>query len=190
MTGLHPWRHGVDRDARPLAEAQTTLAERASEAGLDTAAFVSTALLHPQLGFAQGFETYRFAPTDFMIWRGKRRENFWSRGAATTDAALDWLTRHTEASFFVWVHLFDAHAPYLPPPEFAESPETPVDLAGKLVPQPLRGPDALAQEIRRYRGEVRAVDHQVGRLLDHLEELGIAATTHVVVTAAHGEGLR
>jgi arylsulfatase A-like enzyme len=189
LTGLHPWRHGVLRDAQVLAPEHTTFVEHAADAGIATAAFVSTALLHPQFGFAQGFDRFRFAPTEFMIWRGKRRENFWSRGEATTSAAIDWITEHQAESFVAWVHLFDVHAPYLPPPEFVAAPDAPVDLAGKLVPAPLRGPDALALAIRRYRGEVRYADHQVGRLLTRLDELGILDDTYVVLTADHGEGL-
>jgi arylsulfatase A-like enzyme len=189
LTGLYPWRHGVRRDAQVLAPEHASFAARASDAGIPTAAFVSAALLHPQFGFARGFESFHLAPTEFLIWRGKRRENFWSRGEATATAAMEWITEHQGESFVAWVHLFDAHAPYSPPPELVSAPDAPVDLAGKLVPLPLRGPEALALAIRRYRGEVRYVDQQVGRLLDRLDALGILNDTLVVLTADHGEGL-
>ncbi|HXG55596.1 MAG TPA: sulfatase-like hydrolase/transferase, partial [Vicinamibacterales bacterium] len=67
--------------------------------------------------------------------------------------------------FFMWVHLYDAHAPYAPPQEFLEK-------AGNA-----------------YDGEIAYVDAQVGRLLDALEAHGLTSSTVVAVTGDHGESL-
>ena len=39
------------------------------------------------------------------------------RGSDVIDAALAWLDQG-RAPFFLWVHLYDPHAPYAAPPEF------------------------------------------------------------------------
>src|SRR5262249_21672994 len=87
-------------------------------------------------------------------------------GSEVVDAALKWLARPPGAPFFVWVHLYDPHAPYEPPAPFkARFPRSPYD------------------------GEVAFADAQVGRLLDWLDHAGHRKDTLVVVTSDHGEGL-
>jgi len=67
---------------------------------------------------------------------------------------------------FVWVHLFDPHLPYEPPPPF--------DVAHAGDP---------------YRGEIAFTDEQTGRLLDGWQAAGRLDSSIVVLTADHGEGL-
>ena len=81
------------------------------------------------------------------------------------DDAIAWLRRHAHKRFFAWVHLFDPHYPYVPPPQH-------------------RSPD-----VHPYDGEITFVDEQIGRLTEALHELDLAADTLVVLTADHGEGL-
>jgi tetratricopeptide (TPR) repeat protein len=88
------------------------------------------------------------------------------RASEVVDAALGWLDRPRTAPFFLWVHLFDPHAPYDPPAPYRE----------RFAKQP-------------YDGEVAYTDAQIGRLLGRLRERGALDTTLVVVTADHGEGL-
>ena len=47
----------------------------------------------------------------------------------------------------------------------------------------------LAQARSLYEGEVRYVDREIGRLLDHVEKSGRAGSTIVVVASDHGESL-
>ena len=68
--------------------------------------------------------------------------------------------------FFLWVHLYDAHAPYTPPSPWRE-----------------RHPG------KPYDGEIAAVDAQVDRLMADLERRGLAQSTVVAVVADHGESL-
>jgi len=189
FTGLHPWRHGALRNAVSMDPRIPTLADRLRARGLATAGFVSSYILHRRFGFHQGFDTYVFEPTEPYSWRGQRRETFWTRGEHTTDAAMEWLTKHGDRPFFVWVHYFDPHTPYLPPPGFAPPPDDPVSLEGKRVPAEVEGPGELAALIRAYRGEVAYADAQVGMLVERLELLGLLDRTAVVVTSDHGEAL-
>ncbi len=165
LTGLYPPRHGVrDNGSARLPTEAETLAERLRAAGLSTAAFVAAAVLDASVGLDQGFETYdgveRFAEQEGVHFA--RRD-----AAQVVDAALAWLAAQPpERPFFLWVHLFDAHAPYEPPPEFLQR-------AGGHA----------------YLGEVAYVDHHVGRLRAALRSTGREDETLVVVVADHGEGL-
>jgi arylsulfatase A-like enzyme len=192
MTGLHPWRHGTLSNAVPVDPRIPTLAEVAAQRGMATAGFVSSFILSRRFGFHQGFETFVFEPGQEYEWRLKRRERFWTRGEATTRAAMQWITGHADGPFFVWVHYFDPHMPYQPPPGYARPADEPVDLTGKRMPvdQPIvKTERELRSWIRAYRGEVAYSDAQVGTLVDRLRLLGILDRTAVILTSDHGEGL-
>lgn len=163
MTGLVPPRHGVrDNGATRLTEAARTLAERAREAGWQTAAYVSALVLAPEFGLDQGFEVYD-APTGDPLAGAEGVEQ---TGAVTVSRAIDWLARRDpERPFFLWVHLFDPHAPYQPPPELLAR----------------AGGDA-------YLGEVAAADVAFGRLVAALRKEALADTTAWIVCGDHGEG--
>jgi arylsulfatase A-like enzyme/Flp pilus assembly protein TadD len=162
LTGRYPFDHGVrDNAGFRLAPAAITLAEAARERGFATGAFVGAFPLDRQFGLAQGFDVYddlggrEIAPADFA---------FAERPAAEVVAAARAWIEPQQKPWFAWVHVFDPHAPYAPPPPFDR------DYAGNP-----------------YAGEVAYVDHALGPLLD-LAGRSSRPTT-VVVTADHGEGL-
>lgn len=106
LTGLHPWRHRVLENAVPLAPGFTTLAEILRGEGFDTAAFVSSYVLHARFGLDRGFDHYEFEPTESYAWRGEMTPGFWARGGATTERALRWLNRRDAPGagrFFKWI---------------------------------------------------------------------------------------
>jgi choline-sulfatase len=163
MTGLEPPRHGVRHNGVfRLPSDLPTIAERMSEAGYATAAFVGAFVLDSQFGLARGFDVY----DDDMSDRRSAMVGFSERRAGdVVDAALAWL-RRAPPRFFVWIHLYDAHANYDPPPGFA-----------------------LAFPGRPYDGEIAYVDSQIGRFLEELAGRFDPAGTLVVVTSDHGEAL-
>jgi arylsulfatase A-like enzyme len=165
LTGATPPHHGLrDNGIRALDPGVVTLAEVARAAGLRTGAFVSGFPLDSLFGLEQGFETYS---DDFGAAPdgGTRMQE--RRGGETVAAARAWLaTLAADESFFLWVHLFDAHEPYQAPSEFAQRfPSDP------------------------YQAEIAYQDSVLGELLGALEAGGRSADTLVVVTADHGEGL-
>ena len=188
-TGLHPWRHGVLDNAVPLGADVPTVGEVAQRAGIATAAFVSSYMLAPRFGFARGFETYHFEASESYFWRGRDQKAFWTRADATTDAALGWLRDHRRGPFLLWVHYFDPHAPYTPPPGFERPPGERVSLDGKSLPPGVPSFAHLADSIRGYRGDVAYTDAQLSRLLEGLRALELFDSTTIVVTSDHGEGL-
>ncbi len=191
FTGLHPWRHRVLDNGVPLGPGASTLAEHLRAAGFTTQAFVSSYVLHPRFGMDRGFDAYSLVSTHDAQWRGRTVRGFYARGEATTERALQALGEHRDAGegrLFLWVHYFDPHAPYEPPPGFAVDDTHPLDLRGKWLPAEA-GPVDLEPLLRSYAGEVRYVDDQLGRLVAGLEELGLLERTALVVTSDHGEGL-
>ena len=184
LTGLFPNAHGNHYNSTPLDPGFETLTTILAKAGYRTGAFVSGyTMVASQSGFNRGFEIYDDQVT------GQER-----KGAETVDRALTWLrSLPPEKPYFLFVHLFDPHGRYDPPPGFAEKFRT-----GKYDPIPESGeiPDYQRLEvggvlsrdpldyISRYDGEIHYGDAQIGRLLKAVGEKPV-----VVFAADHGETL-
>lgn len=163
MTALDPPAHGVRHNSiYRLNEKIPTLAERMREAGFATAAFVGAVVLDPRFGLARGFDHY----DDRMESRVSGLVGYAERRAdRVVDAALAWI-RQAPPRFFLWVHLYDPHASYDPPPGFAS---------------------AFAS--RPYDGEIAFADAELGRLLAGIRGRWGESGLVVVVTSDHGESL-
>ncbi len=160
LTGLYPPRHTVRDNAYwPLPASADTLAERARAAGLATAAFVAAVVLDRPFGLDQGFDVYD-PPTPAP---GGDRLHGERRADEVVDRAIAWLDgRDRGRRFFLWVHLFDPHTPYAPPP-------------------------GARADLPPYAAELAFADRELGRLLDRMDQEGLLATTLVVVAGDHGE---
>ena len=166
FTGLDPPNHGVWNNSEyRLDPSLTTLAEVLKKEGYQTAAFISAFVLDARYGLDQGFGRY-----DDMVDTqvGSAYGSLSERSAdKTTDAAIRWLDNRDSANpFFLWVHYFDAHFPYEPPPPYATA------FSGAL-----------------YDGEIAFVDVQFGRFLDRLKADPAWERTVLIVVADHGESL-
>ncbi|MDE2976056.1 MAG: sulfatase-like hydrolase/transferase [Acidobacteriota bacterium] len=164
LTGRLPYEHGVrDNAGFVLPDSVPTAAEAFAAAGFRAAAFVAAFPLDARYGLDRGFEVY-----DDSYPEGS------SRGMAVAErsgdevvaAAVSWWRRHEGERRFLWVHLYEPHVPYEPPPPFAA-----------------RFPD------RPYLGEVAAADAHVGRLHEVVAQSDGGAEVLFVVTSDHGEGL-
>ena len=167
LTGKVPLAHGVfDNSRYRLSAEHQTLAEVLRGHGFNTAAFVSALVLDSRFGLDRGFELYddEIAAKALM---GERR------GDLTTARAIDWLERHAGERNFLFLHLFDPHAPYEAPEPFASRIR---GLYGKYP--------AFIQD---YVGEVAFADHCIGQLVATLKQLGVYDRTLICVTADHGE---
>ena len=166
MTGEYPYQHGVrENSGYRLAAGTPTIATLLKKAGYATGAFVGAFPLHSRFGLNAGFDVYddRFGetrePTEFVMPERP--------ASAVVPLARAWLAareRDRGTPFFEWVHVFDPHAPYQPPPPFDR------EYAG-----------------RPYYGEVAAVDAALAPLFDDLR--AAPDPTIVVVTGDHGEAL-
>ncbi len=165
MTGLYPFHHGARANGVfRLPEDQRTLAEILSEKGYVTGAVVSAFVLDSRFGLKQGFDYYEDGGQEHALESGLGDPE--RSGDKSTDLALSWLDKNSDKPFFLWMHYFDPHQPYLPPGDLAKE-----------------------YEYLPYDGEIAFVDSQIGRLLTRIEEKGLTDKTLVVVVGDHGQGL-
>jgi arylsulfatase A-like enzyme/Tfp pilus assembly protein PilF len=169
LTGLYPFEHGVRNNGNfYLPDRFETLATVLRKRGYRTAAFVSSFILDRRYGLARGFESYDDRMDEAAVlgssWEAERR------GDRTALACIRWLEGYAgqgaAAPFFVWLHLYDPHEPYRPPP-------------------PLR--DLFVD--RPYDGEIAFTDLAVASVLEKLAQLGLLDRSLVAVVADHGESL-
>ena len=163
MTGVDPPAHGVhDNGVAALPPDVPTLASALAGRGYRTAAFVASRILDRRFGLSAGFSTY----DDAITAEGVGGQGYPERRAPeVTTAALAWASSLPPGvPYFVWVHYYDAHAPYRPPGRPASDPAS-----------------------SRYAAEVALVDAEVGRLLSGLP--GAAGNRIVAAVGDHGEML-
>lgn len=157
LTGLYPPGHGARHNGIAIKDTVPTLATMFQSAGFATGAFVSAFPLDRRFGLARGFDRY-----DDELQRDANGQSADERsGDETVTRALAWLDAHGRGKWFLWVHLFEPHAPYGAPGS--------------------RSGGAAA----RYAEDVETADREVGRLLSGI--VAVQASTLVVAAADHGE---
>jgi arylsulfatase A-like enzyme/Flp pilus assembly protein TadD len=166
LTGTYPMRTGMhDFSGNRLNSSQPTLATLLHAKGYATGAVVGSAVLDSRFGLNRGFEFY-YDHFDFSRLDEKNIDAMMRPGGEVVDRALSWLDSKQQEPFLLWVHLYDAHHPYNPPPPFLQKYRT-----------------------HPYDGGIAFVDAQVGRVLAYLKAKGIYDRTLIVVAGDHGEGL-
>ena len=184
FTGMPVRDTGVVGNVVLLSERAVTIAETFQDAGYRTLAAVSARHLTPwRCGLGQGFEAYD-APSDAMT----------RDGAATVAAARALLAEvGPDEDAFIWLHLFDVHAPYREQSGITEQYYTGDPYAEKLARMDPRAVARWNQKIRDaeyilalYKGEVTYLDGLIGELLREEPRLeqGLMA-----FTSDHGEAL-
>jgi arylsulfatase A-like enzyme/Flp pilus assembly protein TadD len=164
MTGLIPPRHGLrDNGLAALPSDLPTVAEAFRAAGYATGAVVASAVLDHRFGLDRGFDLYDDSLTAELLGEYGYPER---DAEAVTDAALEWgATLDEDSPYFLWVHYYDPHSPY-------------VDRENQRSGG---SPDEL------YAAEIAWVDGQLKRLLDGLP--GDGGTRIVAIVGDHGEML-
>ncbi len=115
MTGTWPQTSGVVRNGFVVHEANEMLAEILSAAGFHTAAFLGSFALARRFGFAQGFDRYdEDFETEMDLSKGVDQNQ--RRAQDVVDAALAHVDEVGDERLFLFVHFFDPHSPYDPPP--------------------------------------------------------------------------
>ena len=192
FTGLYTITHNVLSNGQKLGDTALTLAEILSASGYKTGAIVAAAPLIKVFNLSQGFGHYDddFESRDgvgyfkvFMRLFSGNRINLPSerRGDAVARLAIQWLDRvsRSKRPFFLWVHFFDPHEPY----NFRED----FDRPEVVIESP--GPNRFGEDEAAYLSEIEFADYQLGKVLDHLDRLGLADQTLTLFTADHGESL-
>ena len=163
FTGDLPFDHGVrDNLGFTLAPGTRTLASLFRAAGYPTAGFVSSYVMRPDTGIAQGFDVYDAempAAASDRPWGQVQRP-----GPQTLDAAERWMDTLANDRALMFLHLYEPHRPYAHQVQHRDLPDP-------------------------YDGEVAFADEIVGRLLASLKARGWYDRATIVITADHGEGL-
>jgi choline-sulfatase len=160
MTGRYPPGHGARHNGMRLDLKTPTLAEHFARAGFATGAFVAAFPLDRRFGLIKGFREYG----DAMPRDATGRVTNERPGRLVVDEALAWADRHRNDRVFLWVHLFEPHAPY-----------------GNPVSASMAQRSALV----RYDEDIAEADAQVARLIGGLRF--DRAQSLIVLTADHGE---
>jgi arylsulfatase A-like enzyme/Tfp pilus assembly protein PilF len=160
LTGRYPYEHGIrDNTGYRLSPTESTLATLLKPQGFATAAFVGGFPLDKRFGLNAGFDTY----DDALAGSAADDMDRERRADKVVASAIGWIDRQ-RGKWLAWVHVYDPHAPYHPPDEWA----------ARFKEDP-------------YLGEVSWTDFALGPLFDRLRRE--ARRTLIVVTADHGESL-
>jgi arylsulfatase A-like enzyme len=96
-------------------------------------------------------------------------------------------------NFFLWLDCFDPHEPWDAPPQYVRMYDSTAGYDGRIDPRAFTGNNgqpwsqACARRLRaQYAAKVTHLDHQLGQLLDALEQTGLDRKTALIVTADHG----
>ncbi len=206
FTGLYPPAHRVanwgERRVRRLSDDVPTLATLLARAGYRTEAYTNGGNVSARLGFGQGFELYQEHRGADPVFDSAQK-------------ALDRFVQEADdgvrrAPFFLFLHTFQVHDPYVPPAEFAEKFVDP-SYAGDIVGSQEelerlaagstywarnreywgrvdRDDPADIQHLKDlYDGEILFTDSQLAAFREHLRELDLEEETIFVLLSDHGE---
>lgn len=195
-------RLGLERTSLPGN--RLTLPQVLAQSGYATAAVTSAGNIQPEMGFSRGFGRDGFVGRMADVsWHIKQALQRWQD------------IRMGTAPGFVFLHTYQVHGPYLPPPEFMErfapNPQGVVaERVAALAPLPFAqqwaamnkgmgeippfwegmesfGPAEAAYLSDLYDGEVAYTDERLGELLDSLRQMGLLDRMILVLLSDHGE---
>ncbi len=173
FTGLYPSAQPKRGRVSP-SDRLVMLAELLQRAGLETSAYTEDALVSGAFGFWFGFDQFTersFAHAD--------------RGRPTIEDGIRYLEKNRDRRFFLFLHTYKTHDPYVPGPEY-EALWSGEEAWRDGGPAPWI-PEKHREILDRYDRTIREADALVGQLLAALDDLGLADRTFVVVTSDHGE---
>jgi arylsulfatase A-like enzyme len=206
FTSLPDSLHGCTDTDRSLDPSAVTLAERFQAAGYETAGFFSGAYLHPAFGLGQGFERYVDCTSYAAMMDGKPTSE-WAMskdvmeashrddpGAQTFTAFQGWLEKRSKKPFFAFVHLWDPHFDFTPPPpfdtKFDPGYQGPIDGKNFFFDKDRykagMDPKDLKHLLALYDGEIAWTDSVIGKIRAELEKQGLLEDTVIALTSDHG----
>lgn len=196
LTGLSVQDHSIFDNYGVLSAEAETLAERLRAVGYQTAAATCQASISNGAGFGQGFDLF-LPPGPGALEDG--------RGAI--EQAQAWISgwsAERDRPFFLWVHVFDPHTPYVlpegqleaytavkgPEPAPVVDPPTLPNVA-ELPPEMefLQGVTNHAYAEYLYHAEVTYTDKLLAELFGSVRAAGLEEHTVEIITADHGESL-
>lgn len=209
LTSTYPTVNGIYDRPHRLPASATTLAEVLREAGYATWHSSSVPFTGRNSNLHQGVEVLHEV-TSLDLPEGQSD----AKTARTiADRLLPWIEAHRNVPFYAFFHAMDPHddfEPYRPydtlwaDPDARAEHEKRVETLRPHIENPFlkrRGlptraelekagidPEAFVDhELDWYDGSIRGADAEVARIVERLEELGIADDTLIVFLSDHGE---
>ncbi|MCD6350962.1 MAG: sulfatase [Armatimonadetes bacterium] len=197
FTSRDVWDHMIVSQgaSRELDEAIPTLPQILQEHGYFTAAA-------DNLGrwFRRGYDVY-----EGYMW-DRNPEGAWRKGEAVNETAFKLLDTcaSQDKPWFLYLHYWDPHTPYLPPPPFdrmfyhgnEKDPNNPsmkdvwkLEAFSHYFNEWMPGCTDIKFPCMQYDAEIAYGDACVAHVLHKLREQGLADDTLIVVTSDHGEEL-
>ncbi|MCI0352422.1 MAG: sulfatase, partial [Acidobacteriales bacterium] len=168
FTGTYPQFHTVTDFAHALPTLLPYVPEILQKSGYRTAAFTGSLILDPRATFAPGFDRgFDFFDAGFRIKKSRNESRYQTmerRAMEVVGRSIDWIKKNPRGPFFVWIHLYDPHAPYDAPAPYDKH----------------RDP---------YDGEIAYTDAAVGKLFRYLRASGLYSGSLIAVMSDHGESL-
>jgi arylsulfatase A-like enzyme len=206
FTGLADSVHGCTDTDRRLHKDHYTLAERLQDVGYATVGFFSGPYLHPVFALNQGFETYVDCTSYPELTKQTAESSGTVEGGAIWEAMQQditnpkvlaevqgWLHQNPRRPFFMFIHMWDVHFDYIPPPPFDTlfDPDYTGSVTGeRFFFNPKINPDMPKRDLEHllalYDGEIRWTDQHVGQIFDELKTLKLLDGSVVIVTSDHG----
>jgi arylsulfatase A-like enzyme len=206
LTSTYPTSNGIYELNHRMPASGATLAESFREAGFATWSSSSVQFTGRAANLHQGYEVLHESSSLPENVDGKSARTF-------VDRFLPWLERHRDVPFFALVHAMDPHSDYEPERPYdtlfadAGAKQRHKEWSEKVKPfiessfmkamgLPTRAevekagidPDEFVKiELDWYDGSIRGADTELGRILEKLDEFGIAEDTLVVFLSDHGE---
>ncbi len=206
FTGVACSVHGCTNTDRRLHDKYYTLAERLRDAGYATVGFFSGPYLHPVFGLDQGFDQYIDCTSyaglmkaaaektgtveGSKIWEAMDRD---ITNPRVLEAVQKWLAGNERKPFFMFIHMWDVHFDFIPPPPFDKKFDP--DYTGPVTGErfffdPKINKDMPRRDLEHlialYDGEIAWTDMHFGKIIDDLRSRGLLDSSVVIVTADHG----
>ncbi len=213
LSGRWPYQTGVIDNSFPLPESEYSLGEAFRDAGYRTG-YVGKWHLD-----ARGAEGHALKPEGdarhgFAAWRawyntnphfdrshtfdpstGRQQVPPGYNATGMTDDAVGFIERNRDQPWFLVVAWNPPHPPFgdAPPGLVRNYPPGDLQLRPNTVEAVTRGVGQRGRSVRRdlagYNAHIEGIDLEMARLLDCLDERGLAENTIVVYTSDHGEML-
>jgi len=188
MTSLNCINHQVYQNSQKMDPSILTLADILRTRGYFNGAITGGGFVSGLYGFSKGFDSYHV--------RGQIQEK--NSAEIAGRAALDWIDRHRDRNFFLFLHTYQIHNPYFSPAPYNKlflekgSALTKIDLSQyrfnhenryKPVEEDLR-----QNIIDLYDGEIRYTDESLIKpLMSKLKKLHLYENSMIILTSDHGE---
>ncbi len=201
FTSLYPSVHRVYELDAPLADEFITLPEILKKHGWATAVFAGLTLTSFS-NFIDRFDESYVDTAGAALHEQPEWKNKYKVTPEITDHALEYLKKPRKRPFFLYIHYYDVHPPYvLPKPynkifwkekigkeledfvvtSFRKDRWPHQDFACEVDSVPFR------YILSQYDGSIRYVDDHIKMILGQLKRSGLSNNTLVIVTSDHGE---